>query len=555
MRGLINSIGEMTKDKQFCAIGSVKSNIGHAESAAGIAGVTKILLQMKYGQLVPSIHSEVINSKIDFESTPFYLERTLEDWKPKNCPRRAGISSFGAGGANAHILFEEYRQNRKTVERTEKEVLIVLSAKSREQIKEYAAELAQSISYQRKIGIEYDLRDIAFTLQVGREDMAYRMAMTSDNVDDLLRKLEAYGGSEQSLEGIYENKVNRSDKQKLENQELRQNAQQALLRKDWAQVAENWVRGMEMDWMSLYRDDMPYHVSLAGYPFKRERYWIPEGENKVRELGLLHPLVHRNLSTIYGVKYQTDLNRNLPFYMNEKYIQNNGQSVLLGILLQTAIFASENQVTEISEIEITDDPELFKDVTVNVEISAEEDRFEERLLGEKSGREYAQCAMRMQEIKLVQASMLQEEVRQAQQELQDVQPWEEGVEIRTFRSDENMLLKVCSGFENTGKFHNLPMLFDFMGYMLSDERGAAFEIKKIQIFRDLEGVEYILKKPAKDGTSTFYCFDRELDPVFTAIGCDLRADAFSGDLLDIIKQVENGDIDVAYAEKLINGMI
>ncbi|MBH8605980.1 polyketide synthase, partial [Thermoactinomyces sp. CICC 10522] len=115
--GLTKAFQEYTGDRQFCAIGSVKSNIGHAESAAGIAGLSKILLQMKYGQLVPSLHSRVLNRHIDFASTPFVVQQELAEWKrpvvmrqgvPREAPRRAGISSFGAGGANAHIVIEEY---------------------------------------------------------------------------------------------------------------------------------------------------------------------------------------------------------------------------------------------------------------------------------------------------------------------------------------------------------------------------------------------------------------------------------------------------------------
>ncbi|WP_373855388.1 SDR family NAD(P)-dependent oxidoreductase, partial [Desulfocucumis palustris] len=115
--GLTRAFEQNTKDKQFCAIGSVKSNIGHCESAAGIAGVTKVLLQLKHRQLVPSLNSSVPNPNIDFGSTPFVVQQELVEWKrpvaeingeSREYPRIAGISSFGAGGANAHVIIEEY---------------------------------------------------------------------------------------------------------------------------------------------------------------------------------------------------------------------------------------------------------------------------------------------------------------------------------------------------------------------------------------------------------------------------------------------------------------
>ncbi|MFZ7774523.1 SDR family NAD(P)-dependent oxidoreductase [Bacillus velezensis] len=115
--GLTQAFRSDTKDLQFCSIGSAKSNIGHLESAAGIAGLMKIVLQMKNGQIAPSLHAEELNSHIDFEDSPFYVQKDLVDWKrpviehngtSQEYPRISGVSSFGAGGANAHVILEEY---------------------------------------------------------------------------------------------------------------------------------------------------------------------------------------------------------------------------------------------------------------------------------------------------------------------------------------------------------------------------------------------------------------------------------------------------------------
>ena len=109
VRGLAQALGATGAESARVAIGSVKSNIGHYESAAGIAGVTKVLLQLQHGQLVPTLHAETLNPKIDFAGTPFVVQRRLESWPRRNGqPRRAGVSSFGAGGANAHVVVEEY---------------------------------------------------------------------------------------------------------------------------------------------------------------------------------------------------------------------------------------------------------------------------------------------------------------------------------------------------------------------------------------------------------------------------------------------------------------
>ena len=115
--GLTRAFAAHTQDTGFCAIGSAKSNIGHLESAAGIAALTKVLLQLKAGKLAPSLHADVLNPNIDFEATPFIVQRTLSEWEAPvidgvTYPRRAGISSFGAGGSNAHLVVEEYVPKR-----------------------------------------------------------------------------------------------------------------------------------------------------------------------------------------------------------------------------------------------------------------------------------------------------------------------------------------------------------------------------------------------------------------------------------------------------------
>ena len=106
--GLVNAFARDTSERQFCAIGSVKSNIGHCEGAAGIAGLTKVLLQMQHGVRVPSLHSEVLNPYIDFANSPFVVQQQLGAWRRpvmetagirREYPRIAGISSFGAGGS------------------------------------------------------------------------------------------------------------------------------------------------------------------------------------------------------------------------------------------------------------------------------------------------------------------------------------------------------------------------------------------------------------------------------------------------------------------------
>jgi acyl transferase domain-containing protein/pimeloyl-ACP methyl ester carboxylesterase/acyl carrier protein len=154
VRGLTTAFRKYTADKKFCAIGSVKSNVGHLESAAGVASLAKVILQMQHQQLAPSIHSDRLNPNIQFENTPFYVQRELSAWlapvveedgQRKRYPRRAGISAFGAGGSNAHIIVEEYRSPVGCRTPSSAEQLIVLSAKTPERLRAVVKNILEGV--------------------------------------------------------------------------------------------------------------------------------------------------------------------------------------------------------------------------------------------------------------------------------------------------------------------------------------------------------------------------------------------------------------------------
>src|SRR5262249_5837212 len=162
-----------TQETGFCLIGSVKSNIGHCESAAGIAGLTKVLLQMRHQQIAPSLHSAQLNPHIDFAKTPFVVNQELRTWEPplidgRALPRIAGISSFGAGGSNAHLVVEEYQASAPAPPQEPRafvNVVILLSARTAEQLRQKARDL---LDFVRPRLNAIDLVGMAYTLQVGR---------------------------------------------------------------------------------------------------------------------------------------------------------------------------------------------------------------------------------------------------------------------------------------------------------------------------------------------------------------------------------------------------
>ncbi|EGD49283.1 6-deoxyerythronolide-B synthase [Ruminiclostridium papyrosolvens DSM 2782] len=162
IRALQSVFDKYTNEKQFCSIGSIKSNIGHLEAAAGIAGIIKVLLQMKYKKIVPSLHSKKINPNIDFKGTAFYCQQEYENWNSDGL-RAAAISAFGAGGSNANIIIQEYEPSRSKV-RGVSPKLFVFSAYNQDILLNYVKKhidfLSQYSSYNDIPTENIDLADL-----------------------------------------------------------------------------------------------------------------------------------------------------------------------------------------------------------------------------------------------------------------------------------------------------------------------------------------------------------------------------------------------------------
>ena len=276
-----------------CGIGSVKSNIGHLELAAGVAGVIKVLLQMQHKQLVKSLHCEQINPYIQLEDSPFYIVREQREWEaPRDhagnpLPRRAGVSSFGFGGVNAHIVLEEYvpkPQTKPTPSRALQSpappFLIVLSAKTEEQLHEQVRQLLAWL--QEEMGSSSpSLQDLAYTLQVGREALEERLALQVSALAELIEKLQRYLQEPQKAGDWYRGQVKRH-KETVEILRVDEEWQEVIgkwyQRGKYEQLLQWWVKGLSIEWQHLYTAGAPARprrISLPTYPFAQERYWIP----------------------------------------------------------------------------------------------------------------------------------------------------------------------------------------------------------------------------------------------------------------------------------------
>ncbi|WP_277682201.1 non-ribosomal peptide synthetase, partial [Saccharomonospora azurea] len=266
--GLARAFADVGDPSTRRAVGSVKSNIGHAESAAGIAAVTKVLLQLRHRQLVPSLHADPANPNIDFEATPFEVQRTLAPWPAavdrsgREMPRAAGVSSFGAGGSNAHLVLEEYVGTPRTAVVRPERLLFVLSARDAERLRAYVERMEEFLG-----DTDVDPVRLARTLQVGREAMRHRLAIPFRDRSDLLDALRSFRAGEPASTAVTGTAGRPDAGTPLDPVGV-----------PLEELARHWLDGGEVDWDRLYRrsddDPLPAPESLPTYPFARQRCWL-----------------------------------------------------------------------------------------------------------------------------------------------------------------------------------------------------------------------------------------------------------------------------------------
>ncbi|UQQ34206.1 SDR family NAD(P)-dependent oxidoreductase [Paenibacillus polymyxa] len=348
--GLTQAFRTSTKQSQFCAIGSVKSNIGHLEAAAGMAGMTKILLQMKHQKIVPTLHATQLNSNIPFSDTPFVVQRKLSEWnrpvvekdgKRKEYPRIAGISSFGAGGANAHVIMEEYTEPVEAIasfEVNSEKAIVVLSAKNEDRL---FAKVHQLLTFIEEGQIQDDhLRNMAYTLQIGREAMEERLGLMVGSVKELKEKLKLFYENKSDFKDIYRGRSKRNKESVmllLADEDMRKAVSAWIQKKKYTKLLDLWVKGVDIDWTQIYEADIPKRISLPVYPFAKERYWISERSrtdikdsvySSVAGSTYIHPLLHRNTSDLTEQRYSSIFTGE-EFFLTDHQIR--GHKVLPGV--------------------------------------------------------------------------------------------------------------------------------------------------------------------------------------------------------------------------------
>ncbi len=246
-------------------IGSVKTNVGHLEAAAGIAGLIKVVLALQYGELPPHLHFHEPNPHLPWNELPVEVTANLTPWPRKAVPRLAGVSSFGFSGTNAHVVVEESPALVAAVERPLLH-LLPLSARTAAALRNQAQRWARHFEQHPSLA----LADVAFTAGVGRAALPHRLAVVGDSLEIIRTRLAAFaerGQSEDVLSGEASSRMASGTFASPAPQETSQ--RQAFL----GDLARRFVGGEGIDWRAVMGPG-PRRVALPAYPFERQSFWL-----------------------------------------------------------------------------------------------------------------------------------------------------------------------------------------------------------------------------------------------------------------------------------------
>jgi acyl transferase domain-containing protein/acyl carrier protein len=319
----------------YCGIGSQKPQLGHLEATAGLAGIIKVLLAMRQQQLPGTLHFDALNPYITLKNSPFYIVEKNKNWEcllheGQAIPRRAGVSSVGFGGTNAHIILQEYQQKNIPVQPLKPYYLITLSAKKPEVLKQRKIDLQNWLMQHADVS----LPALAYTLNAGRSHFNYRSAFIVTSVEELRLKLDQDLAG-QKPENYFQASGNKPKNQAIEQQALQdsiaallvENADQHYLQV-LQKIAIYYVEGCKLNWDLLHAGEARQRISLPNYPFLKKRYWVaPRALNTDSSVNNLHPLLGYNDATLSHFCYKTLLDPQA-FYFTDHRVK--GQKIFPG---------------------------------------------------------------------------------------------------------------------------------------------------------------------------------------------------------------------------------
>jgi acyl transferase domain-containing protein len=317
IEALKNSFQEYTDKKQFCALGSVKTNIGHSSLAAGIASFIKVMMALNHKKIPPSLNFNKENEHLELRNGPFYVNTVLKDWSNEKGALRAGVSSFGFGGTNAHLVVEEYWENRRILKYSKADTtapcyLAAFSGKTTEELRQ---RLKDFLVWSEKNSGTHSMGDICYSLGNRRKHFHKRIAFVVREQSELEQIINNYliKGESGSTDILYTDE----NLQKLKNhsrlyEELGITDPSADRYKEILQsFSAAYNNREELIWSRLYREEEHLKIPLPVYPFARNSYWVQANETKLlkQEKVRLHPLIDENISSFKEQKFRTEISK------------------------------------------------------------------------------------------------------------------------------------------------------------------------------------------------------------------------------------------------------
>lgn len=316
-KALNNAFRKYSTDKQFCGIGSAKSNVGHLVAASGCVGMLKVILSMQHRTLPASINFEEPNPHIGFLDSALYMVDQATPWGTKDETLRAGVSSFGFSGTNVHVVIESAEQYLTPAHaQAVKPRILPISAKTEWSLTQLIDRYAALIDGTPEI----DLDALCYTAGVGRGHYNYRVAIPFTDYEDLKAKLDglSYGGPENadgdisygSFKVVSDRRMERGEGEYTES-EIRQTNQEAerilqrirqaaLTAEDCRKLCDCYIHGANIRWEAMFEGQKVRKLSLPTYPFERTVYWAECKELTAKDAASIgepndHPLVERCL--------------------------------------------------------------------------------------------------------------------------------------------------------------------------------------------------------------------------------------------------------------------
>ena len=288
IEGITKAFKRYTDQNHICAIGAVKANIGHLDSAAGLAGFLKAVLSLKYKELTPLTHYKNPNRNINFEESAAYINKNLTVWNHNDHPLRCGVSSFGLSGTNCHVILEEAPFRENSPGKKDHKYLFTLSARNHDVLLEYIDQIRHHL-YKHPEESEID---ICYSLSSGRAHHSYRLAVLFETKNELISKLSAVfdnGLHSVAEKHIYAShlsisvpgKYGISDNTTTENKIRKiSNDINSILKTDPTNsdnimlITKAYIKGADIAWEDFYKNENPQKIALPGYPFEKNRCWV-----------------------------------------------------------------------------------------------------------------------------------------------------------------------------------------------------------------------------------------------------------------------------------------